>query len=153
MGLFESKAPHNIVILRALQLGDLLCAVPSFRALRKAFPAARITLVGLPWAESFVQRFQAYLDDFVAFPGWPGLPEREPQIEQIPGFLAEMQARRFDLALQMQGSGGFTNPLIRLFGARQTVGFYLPGQYFPEGNSCPMGHQHCLSLVTPEEVV
>src|SRR5512133_3948126 len=135
MGLFMSKAPHNIVILRALQLGDLLCTVPAFRALRKAFPMARITLVGLPWAEQFVQRFQAYLDDFVAFPGWPGLPEREPQIEQIPGFLAEMQDRQFDLALQMQGSGGLTNPLIQLFGASQAAGFYLPGQYRPNATS------------------
>ena len=124
-------APHNIIILRALQLGDLLCTVPAFRALRAAYPAARVTLVGLPWAEEFVRRFSHYLDDFIAFPGWPGLPESEPQVAQIPGFLASIQQQQFDLAIQMQGSGGITNPLIRLFGARQEAGYYTPGQYRP----------------------
>src|SRR5215208_4205215 len=111
MGHLFSEAPHNIVIIRALQLGDLLCSVPAFRALRAALPEARVTLVGLPWADVFVKRFSHYLDDFIALPGWPGLPESEPQIEKIPGFLQTVQNRRFDLALQMQGSGGITNPL------------------------------------------
>ncbi len=132
MGHLFSNAPHNIVILRALQLGDLLCTVPAFRALRAAFPKARITLLGLPWAETFVQRFSHYLDDFIEFPGWPGLPERDPLINRIPAFLHNLQARRFDLAIQMQGSGLITNSLVPLFGARQTAGFTLPGQYRPD---------------------
>lgn len=125
------ERPQNIVIFRALQLGDLLCTVPALRSLRRAYAKARITLVGLPWAETFVQRFSHYLDDFIEFPGWPGLPEQEPQLSRIPAFLETIQARRFDLALQMQGSGGVTNPLVALFGARQTAGYYLPGQYRP----------------------
>ena len=132
MGHLLRKAPHNIVILRALQLGDLLCTVPAFRALRTAFPQAHIALVGLPWAQAFVGRFSHYLDEFIEFPGWPGLPEQNPRIEQIPTFLKEMQGRHFDLALQMQGSGYHTNPLVTLFGARQSAGFYTPGQYQPE---------------------
>src|SRR5215468_5686130 len=79
----------NIVILRALQLGDLLCSVPAFRALRAAFPNANITLVGLPWAVMFVERFSAYLNDFVEFPGFPGFPEQRPNIAEFPYFLIE----------------------------------------------------------------
>jgi len=82
----EGHKPQRIVILRALQLGDLLCAVPAFRALRTAFPHSEIVLLGLPWARSLVERFQHYLDGFREFPGWPGLPERAPAIEQIPAF-------------------------------------------------------------------
>jgi ADP-heptose:LPS heptosyltransferase len=136
MEIFKfNDAPGTIAIFRALQLGDMLCTVPAFRALRAAFPKTHITLVGLPWAKGFVQRFSHYLDDFVEFPGWPGLPEREYASQNIPGFLQEMQGRHFDLALQMQGSGVITNPLIALFGAKQMAGYYMPGNFLPDEKS------------------
>lgn len=131
-------APRRVVILRALKLGDLLCAVPAFRALRAAWPDADIVLVGLPWARLFVERYSMYLAGFREFPGYPGLPEREPLIERIPAFLHELQTERFDLAIQMHGSGPFVNPLTVLFGARRTAGFYLPGDYCPDDELfCP----------------
>jgi ADP-heptose:LPS heptosyltransferase len=132
------EAPYKIAILRALQLGDLLCSVPAMRALRTAYPEAHISLIGLPWAESFVRRFSAYLDDFLEFPGWPGLPEQEPQTRRIPDFLRRVQIRQFDLALQMQGSGSITNSLVMAFGARQAAGFCLPGQYQPDARFFPV---------------
>jgi ADP-heptose:LPS heptosyltransferase len=129
---FGNELPRRVVILRALQLGDLLVAVPALRALRAALPSAIITLVGLPWARTFVQRFNHYIDDFLEFPGYPGLPEREPEIRQIPSFFAEAQNRRFDLALQMHGSGSYMNSILVLLGARINAGFYLPGNYCPD---------------------
>lgn len=132
----EMRFPFmRIAILRALQLGDLLCAVPAWRALRASFPSARIALVGLPWASQFVSRFHHYLDEFIEFPGYPGLPERPYAAEAIPPFLVEMQARRFDLALQMQGNGHYANELIALWGAPRTAGFYVPGEFCPDGDS------------------
>jgi ADP-heptose:LPS heptosyltransferase len=124
--------PKNIVILRALQLGDLLNAVPAFRALRSALPEARITLVSLPWAADFVKRFHAYLDDFIIFPGFPGFPEQLPDIQQFPSFLNTLQKLNFDLAIQMQGSGSLANSLIRLWGAKRYAGFYTHGVYCPD---------------------
>jgi ADP-heptose:LPS heptosyltransferase len=123
---------ERIGILRALNLGDLLCTTPAFRALRAAFPRAQITLVGLPRAKSFVDRFRLYLDDFLELPGFPGFPEIRPDIHAFPQFLSDVQWLNFDLALQMQGSGAISNPLIALFGAADCAGFYLTGQYCPD---------------------
>nr|WP_155745205.1 glycosyltransferase family 9 protein [Scytonema sp. UIC 10036] len=115
-------------------LGDLLCAVPAMRAVRFAFPEAKITLIGLVWARSFVERFSHYLDDFLEFPGYPGIPEVAPPIHKIPQFFANVQQQCFDLALQMHGSGIVSNSFSVLLGARVNAGFYQPGQYCPDPN-------------------
>jgi ADP-heptose:LPS heptosyltransferase len=115
--------PKRIVILRALQLGDLLNAVPDFRALKAAFPNSHIALVGLRWSEEFVERFHSYLDEFIYFPGIPGFPEQPPDFARWPSFLNAMQARHFDLAIQMQGSGNIANTLISLWGQSRMLVF------------------------------
>jgi ADP-heptose:LPS heptosyltransferase len=132
----KSGQSHSkrIVILRALYLGDLLNAVPAFRALKSAFPNSHVTLVGLPWSVEFVKRFHSYLDEFIHFPGIPGFPEQPPGIAQWPAFLSAMQSHHFDLAIQMQGSGDIANTLTSLWGAKQCAGFYLPGQYCADPN-------------------
>jgi ADP-heptose:LPS heptosyltransferase len=127
-----SPLPRHIAVLRALQLGDLLCAVPALRALRRALPQAEITLVGLPWARSFTQRYPHLIDDFIALPGYPGLPEVPANLHAIPSFFTQTQGRKFDLAIQLHGSGELTNTLLVLLGARINAGFYRPGDYCPD---------------------
>jgi ADP-heptose:LPS heptosyltransferase len=125
-------APRRLFVLRALQLGDMLCAVPALRALRAALPAARITLCGLPWARLFVARFWKYIDDFVEFPGYPGLPEQPIDARRVVEFLGRMQSEPIDLAIQLHGSGAFVNSLLMLCAPRQAAGFYVPGEYCPD---------------------
>lgn len=119
--------PSRIAVFRALMLGDLVCATPAFRALRHGWPAAHITLVGLSWAAPWADRLP-WVDEFVVFPGWPGLPEREPPHPLVQeAFIDSMRRRRLDLAIQLHGSGDVTRELVKRFGARHTAGFYLPG--------------------------
>lgn len=127
----ETKEIKKIAIFRALQLGDLLCSVPAMRALRKAYPLANITLIGLPWSTAFVDRFAGYLDSFVPFPGYPGLPERAFTPEGVVSFLNKMQHEPFDLVLQMQGNGTIVNSMVELFGAKYTAGFCFKNDYCP----------------------
>ncbi|MES2317970.1 MAG: glycosyltransferase family 9 protein [Pseudomonadota bacterium] len=113
----------TLAVFRALHLGDMLCAVPALRALRAALPSTRIALVGLPWAEQFAIRFARYIDDFIAFPGHEAFPEQPVQQHQLADFYAGMRARRFDLALQLHGSGEYSNLVTRAFGARAIAGY------------------------------
>src|SRR5947207_355832 len=115
---------RRIAIFRALQLGDLLQAIPALRAIRSGFPNAEITLIGLPWAKSFIQRFHHYVDRFVEFVGFPGIAEVEVIPERIAGFLEEQRVYGYDLAIQMHGSGRTSNRFILALGAKMTIGYY-----------------------------
>lgn len=119
----------KIAVFRALKIGDMLCAVPALRALRAAYPNAEITLLGLPWAKSFASRFHQYIDRFIHFPGCPGLPEQVYDETALRHFISNMKAEHFDLVLQMQGNGSVVNPLMFLFDAKHTAGFYNDESY------------------------
>ncbi|MBW8848077.1 MAG: glycosyltransferase family 9 protein [Burkholderiales bacterium] len=122
---------RRIVVLRALMLGDTLCAVPALRAIRRAWPEAHIALLGLLASRELASRLP-YVDEWIPFPGWPGLPEHPADIGALPGFLAAMQGRGWDLAIQLHGSGQLTNPLVALLGARHCAGFHVDGGYGPD---------------------
>ncbi|MBO9684340.1 MAG: glycosyltransferase family 9 protein [Flavisolibacter sp.] len=124
----------KIAVFRALQLGDMLCAVPALRALHHAYPEAEITLLGLPWAQSLVDRFPDYIHSFKHFPGYPGLPEQQLHPKTFTAFLEDVQSEEYDLVLQMQGNGSIVNPMIELFGGKYPAGFCLENDYCPDKN-------------------
>jgi ADP-heptose:LPS heptosyltransferase len=99
--------------------------------MRRAWPDARIDLIGLPWTSALIERLPGYLDALVEFPGWPGVVEADVDASRIAAFLARMRADPPDVAVQVHGSGVTTNTFIALLGARRTAGQVVPGHFFP----------------------
>jgi ADP-heptose:LPS heptosyltransferase len=127
-----SAVPQTIAIVRALPgLGDFLCLVPALRALRQAFPNAKVVLIGLPQVQSLVQRFAHYIQDLIEFPGFPGIPE----VPFVPSHTARMVDRirgmKFDWVLQLHGNGSCINHFVQLLGAKMSAGFFPLGQFCP----------------------
>ncbi len=120
---FDRARPRRVVVFRALQLGDMLCAIPALRALRATVPDAHVALVGLPSMRGFAARYPRYVDEYVDFPGMSGMPEQPARDDEIPAFVDDLRARGFDLAIQLHGDGPATNALVRRFGAAISAGF------------------------------
>lgn len=140
MTLEERLAVRRLAVVRALHLGDLLLSVPALRSLRRGFPSAEITLIGLPWARDFVRRFHRYVDRLREFPGYPGVLEVDVDQARTDAFLAEERAYRYDLVVQMHGNGRASNPFALALGGKRTVGYYesqppddlWPGAPYPD---------------------
>jgi ADP-heptose:LPS heptosyltransferase len=141
-------APRRIAVFRALQLGDMLCAVPALRALRRHCPQAHIALIGLESVRPFVERFSAYIDELLLFPGIPAFPEQAARPQALPAFYRETQGRGFDLALQMHGSGAQSLEIVRQLGARAHAGFVPearmaePGRLLPWPDDLPESRRY-----------
>lgn len=127
----------RVAVFRALNLGDMLCAVPALRALRARLPRAHITLVGLDSAAPVLRRFPQYLDELAIFPGDAAFPEQPVRAAALPAFYRDMRARAFDLVLQMHGSGRRSNDIVRAMAPAQWAGFVpdaeqaVPGRLLP----------------------
>ncbi|MEV0675092.1 glycosyltransferase family 9 protein [Actinosynnema sp. NPDC050436] len=85
----------NVLVLRALGLGDLLTAVPALRGLRRAFPAAVITLAAPAWLADAVARIDA-VDRHLPVAGLDPVPFERP-----------------DLAVNLHGRGPQSTALLR----------------------------------------
>jgi lipopolysaccharide heptosyltransferase II len=118
----DTTAVRRIAVLRALFLGDLLCAAPAFRTLRQHYPDAEISLIGLPWAGDLVQRLPT-IDRLVLFPGYPGIVEVEYCAERTCAFFVEARAYQYDLAIQMHGDGNISNGFVAALGAGLSLGY------------------------------
>jgi lipopolysaccharide heptosyltransferase II len=128
---------RRIAVLRALNLGDLMLATPTLRALRQTYPRAEITLIGLPWMATFASRVSAWVDRFLEFPGWPGLRETPVDPARSERFIAEQRAYGYDLVVQMHGSGESSNGFALALGGATTVGYYPSGD--PAGFGLTLG--------------
>ncbi|MDP8951573.1 MAG: glycosyltransferase family 9 protein [Actinomycetota bacterium] len=122
---------RKIAVLRAGGIGDFIFTLPALHALRVAYPKAEITLLGEAWHEKLLSGRPGPLGRAIAVPRSTGVngPDTgvEEDEEELERFFARMREERFDLALQMHGGGGYSNPFVRKFEARVTAGARAPG--------------------------
>lgn len=114
----------RIAVLRANALGDFIFVLPALEALRAAYPGAEIVLLGAPWHAQLWRDRPGPVDRVLVVPPAPGIRGPDPGEPESPmaDFLAAARAERFDLALQMHGGGGNSNPVVAGLGARVTAG-------------------------------
>lgn len=112
----------KIAIFRALQLGDILCAIPAIRTLKQAFPLANFFYIGLPTMRPLLDRYD-FIDCYLDFPGLEGLPEQSYEAKRTEQFVSDMQRLNFDMLVQMQGDGTIVNTFLSRWKAKRLVGF------------------------------
>jgi ADP-heptose:LPS heptosyltransferase len=125
---------EKIAVLRANALGDFILTLPALEAIQSAYPNAEIVLLGKEWHAAFLRGRPAPLHRVIVLPNYRGVSQPDTWAEESDEdraaqdlFFTEMQEEQFDLALQMHGGGGNSNPFLLRLGAHVTAGFRAPG--------------------------
>lgn len=124
---------RRIAVLRANALGDMVFALPALAALRSAYPAAEIVLLGRAWHAAFFAGRPGPVDRVLVVPGddapESGLhgihsdaPWRAASEAERAAFAGRARREAFDLAVQIHGGGRNSNPFLASLGARWSVG-------------------------------
>ena len=106
------KDQPELLVLRALKLGDLLVAVPALRALRRAFPEHRISYAAQEWLRPVVDLVGS-VDDLLPLHGL------DVPIPLEPG--------RIDVAVNLHGSGPESTGRLQALAPRVLLGHSGPG--------------------------
>ena len=116
----------KIAVLRPSAVGDFVMTLPALHALRTVYPEAGIVYIGKAWHADFMAGRPGPIDRVAIMPPCPGVgvpPEdRTVDMAAVARFIDEMRAERFDLAVQLYGGGRYSNPFIKQFAARLTIG-------------------------------
>lgn len=107
----DADGRPELVVLRAIKLGDLLVAVPALRALRRGFPDHRITLATTAWLAPVVELVPA-IDVHLAQHGL------DHPITVPTGVV--------DVAVNLHGAGPESSDLIAALQPRRVIGHADP---------------------------
>ncbi|MBC8033027.1 MAG: glycosyltransferase family 9 protein [Chitinophagaceae bacterium] len=126
---------RKIAVLRSGALGDLLVTLPAIDAIRRAYPGAEIVLLGKEWQKEFVVKGRTAVDRVVTVPVSKGICEEPGRMENeqdLLDFFNAMKEESFDLAVNFQGDGKYSNSFIQKIEARFTVGTAFPNAQHPD---------------------
>jgi lipopolysaccharide heptosyltransferase II len=112
----------NILLIRLRLIGDVVFTTPVIRALRRAFPHARLSyLVERPAAP--VVAGNPYLDDVIVV----GRPRGLARLIEDARVSLALRRRRFDVAIDLHG-GPRSATLTLATGAPQRIGYEIKGR-------------------------
>ncbi|MGN6616816.1 MAG: glycosyltransferase family 9 protein, partial [Ilyomonas sp.] len=127
--MFDNNLKVNnvkkIAVLRANALGDFIVITPALKALRNAYPQAEIILLGRQWQKDYLLKDRCEVDKVVVVPAMKGIVEENGCSEDkktTDVFFEAMHEEQFDVAINMQGSGFYSNRFIKRTGAKVTIG-------------------------------
>ncbi|QJB56132.1 glycosyltransferase family 9 protein [Pseudodesulfovibrio sp. zrk46] len=115
----------KILLLRADRIGDMFCTTPAFRALRKAYPDARIDLLASPGNRAVVVK-NPDIDNLYVF------PVKQPW-KWLYHFL-KLRFAGYDLVINFNGESSTTSRLAKFINAPRLVGTWTrkTEKYYPE---------------------
>lgn len=118
----EEHVPE-VLVLRALKLGDLLVAVPALKALRRAYPEHRITYAAQSWLAPVV--------DLIGGIGLLDTHGLDEPIDRLPGTV--------DVAVNLHGNGPQSRARIAALNAHRVIAHRSPDRPGPAWD--PVAHE------------
>jgi ADP-heptose:LPS heptosyltransferase len=123
---------HKIAVVRANALGDFIFTLPALEALRNAYPEAEIVLLAKDWHRTFLAKRPSPVDRVIVVPPYGGVsaePGSEQNEDELERFFSQMQREHFDLAIQLHGGGGYSNPFVCRLQAKLAIGLKAPNAF------------------------
>ncbi len=134
------RDPHNVLILRTDQLGDMVASIPAIRRLRELMPSAHFVGLLTSSNSELAETLNLFNEIIVVdFPDDQVERRRIMPLERQGELRQRLEQYRFDLAIDLADSG-MSRPLLLLSGARFLYGFY--DREWPWLSAGFEGHSH-----------
>lgn len=117
----------NILVVRRNNIGDMICAIPVFRTLRKEFPGASITVLA-ERSNAHVVRGASFIDNLFVYEKGEGI-YRSKYLNYWRLF--RQNKTRFDLAIVLKVGFSSTSALITLLSGARLRSGCLFGKWHP----------------------
>jgi ADP-heptose:LPS heptosyltransferase len=138
--VFSPERVRNILVAHHYEIGDVLCITPSLRALRRAFPAARLAILVAENCRPIVER-NPDVDAIFAYRRAKYQSGRLDRLvpRDLVRVMRDLRKQHFDLAISMRRPYSNTNALlVYASGAPWRLG-YLPPVSHPFGYFLNLG--------------
>ncbi len=118
---------HKILLIKMERMGDLILSTPAIRAIKRQCSNAHISIIINPYTKEIIEN-DLTLDEVMIYDS----QKIHKSLNQKIGFIQELRARRFDLAIDLSTRDFLFKPvwLSYLSGAKFTLGLNNFGRGF-----------------------